>query len=279
MNDEVYSFALKNTLDEIQNICPEMKNSLVFKEDGSIIARDENTSEDLAAQIIESFNTISDKTDAIGSIEGITLDCSKGELQVLFINELYMVTVTTEKADKNYVDTVTRVLVPTILRLLEKIRPAPLKRRSLPKTKTPIPEDDVLEEDELEEDTEEESEEDTKDPRAKEDFDDEEADNEDIIPEPPVHQLIVENLGGLLVPSDTVRMDTETLSQWERLFEDVKIEEVNVETFNGKSTRCKVKPMKDSKYEGKGIIRMPEKIQNILQIRKSELVRVKPVID
>jgi hypothetical protein len=38
-----------------------------------------------------------------------------------------MVTVTTQKADKKYVNTVTRVLVPTILKLIEKIRPAPLK--------------------------------------------------------------------------------------------------------------------------------------------------------
>ncbi len=276
MDDEVYSFALKNTLGEIKNICPEIKNSLLFKEDGSLIAYDENTSEELADQIIESFDNISDKAEAIGSIEGIALDCSKGGLEISLINDLYMVTVTTQKTDKKYVDAVIRVLVPTILRLLEKIRPAPLKTRALPKTKSPIPEDEVLEEDEPEEDTEEEFEEEIKDPEAKKDLDDEE-DDEETLPETPVHQLIVENLGGLLVPSDTVRIDTETLSQWERLLDDVKIGEVDVETFDGKSTRCKVRPMKDSKYEGKGIIRMPEKIQNILQIRKSELVRVKPV--
>jgi hypothetical protein len=88
----------------------------------------------------------------------------------------------------------------------------------------------------------------------------------------------VENLGGLLVPSDTVRIDSEILSQWEKLYEDKKIEEVEIETFDGKTTRCKVKPIKDSKYEGKGVIQMPEKVQLSLEIKKGELVRAKPII-
>ncbi|MCW3993042.1 MAG: hypothetical protein NWE85_00535 [Candidatus Bathyarchaeota archaeon] len=94
----------------------------------------------------------------------------------------------------------------------------------------------------------------------------------------PVNQLIIENLGGLLVPSDTVRIDSEMLSQWKELSDSIKIEQVEVETFDGKTTRCKVKPIKDSKYEGKGIVRMPEKMQLNLEVRKGELVRVKPLV-
>ena len=45
MDNEVYSFALKNTLNEIQNICPDIKNSFMFKKDGEIVAEDENTPE------------------------------------------------------------------------------------------------------------------------------------------------------------------------------------------------------------------------------------------
>jgi hypothetical protein len=100
-----------------------------------------------------------------------------------------------------------------------------------------------------------------------------------LLPEPPVNQLIAENLGGLLVPSDTVRIDNDTLSQWADLFEGRRIEEIEVETFDGKVARCKVKPIKESKYEGKGIVQMPEKVQLVLEIKKGELVRVKPVIE
>jgi len=102
---------------------------------------------------------------------------------------------------------------------------------------------------------------------------------EPLLSEPPVSQLIVENLGGLLVPSDTVRIDSEIMTKWEELYEGNKIMEVEIGTFDGKTMRCKVKTIKDSKYEGKGIIQMPEKIQLALEIKKGELVRAKPIIE
>jgi hypothetical protein len=63
------------------------------------------------------------------------------------------------------------------------------------------------------------------------------------------------------------------------LYGDKKIEEVDMETPKGKTTRCKFKPIKGSKHEGKGIIQIPEKIQLTLQITKGELVMVKPVVE
>jgi hypothetical protein len=68
------------------------------------------------------------------------------------------------------------------------------------------------------------------------------------------------------------------MSQWEELYEGRKFEEVEIGTFDGKTTQCKVKPIKGSKYEGKGVIQIPEKIQLNLEIKKGELVRVKPVV-
>jgi hypothetical protein len=155
-------------------------------------------------------------------------------------------------------------LIPTVLRLLDKINPAPLESASPPHETSKI------------EKPEEPSKETLEEPKENVGL--------EIKPEPlpletPVNQLIVENLGGLLVPSDTVRIDGETLSEWEGKLDGKKIEEVDIETFGGKTTRCKVKPLKDSKYFGKGIIQMPEKIQLTLEIKKGELVRVKPAID
>lgn len=255
MDDEVYSFALKSTLNEIQNICPDIKNSFMFKEDGEIVAADENTPKKVVVHVIDSFDGILEKADAIGGIEGVTLDGSKGRVTISCMNDLYLLTVTSRKADMNYVNTVTHVLIPTILRLLEKIHPSPLK------SKTPS----------LEIETETPVTKETEEPE-------ETLETETLPPELPVNQLIIENLGGLLVPSDTVRIDSEMLSQWKEFSDSTKIEQVEVETFDGKTTQCKVKPIKDSKYEGKGIIRMPEKIQLNLEVRKGELVRVKPLV-
>ena len=81
------------------------------------------------------------------------------------------------------------------------------------------------------------------------------------------------------MPSDTVRVDNATLTQWTELYEGRKIGEVEIETFDGKTIRCKVKPIKESKHEGKGIVQMPEKVQLKLEIRKGELVRIKPIVE
>ena len=277
MDNEAYTFALKNVLNEIRNVCPDITNTFMFRENGEIIVGDENTPEKTMVHVVDAFDGIFEKADAIGGVECITIEGSNGKVNVSWLNNLYFVTVTSRKADMNYVNTVTRVLIPTVLRLLEKICPTPLKSNS-PLTKTKhqpkIPMDEELEKPEpvtepVEETVMEEPKE-TVETETK---------HEQLLSEPPVNQLIVESIGGLLVPSDTVRIDSEILSKWEELYEGRKIEEVEIGTFDGKTMRCKVKTIKDWKYEGKGIIQMPEKIQLALEIRKGELVRAKPIIE
>jgi len=277
MDNEVYTFALKNALNEIRNACPDITNTFMFRQDGEIIVGDENTSKKTMVHVVDAFDGIFEKADAIGGVECITIEGSNGKVNVSWLNDLYFVTVTSRKADINYVNTVTRVLIPTVLRLLEKICPTPLKSNS-PLTKTKhqlkIPMVKELEKPELMEEPVEETV--MEEPKETVEA---ETKHEPLLPEPPVNQFIVENLGGLLVPSDTVRIDTEILSQWEELYEGRKIEEVEIGTFDGKTMRCKVKTIKDSKYEGKGIIQIPEKVQLALEIKKGELVRAKPIIE
>jgi len=277
MDNEVYTFALKNALNEIRNVCPDITNTFMFREDGEIIVGDENTPEKTMVHVVDAFDGIFEKADAIGGVECITIEGSNGRVSVSWLNDLYFVTVTSRKADMNYVNTVTRVLIPTVLRLLEKICPTPLKSNSpLTETKhqSKIPMDEELEKPEpVAESVEETVMEEPKETVEAE------TKHEPLLPEPPVNQLIVENIGGLLVPSDTVRIDSEILSQWEELYEGRKIEEVEIGTFDGKTMRCKVKIIKDSKYEGKGMIQMPEKVQLALEIKKGELVRAKPIIE
>jgi len=273
MDTEVYSFALKNALIEIQNICPDIKNAFMFREDGEIVAVDADTPENTVVRVINAFDGVFEKADALGGVESITLDSSKGRVSASCMNDLYLVTVTTKKADMNYVNTVTRVLIPTVLKLIEKISPAPLKNNlSEPEMKPETP---------MERKSEEVArayagETVTKEPREPVQTD---TKPEAVLPEPPVNQFIVENIGGLLVPSDTVRVDNEILSQWNELYPDRKINDVEIETFGGKSARCKIKPIKGSKYEDKGLIQMPDKIQSTLEIKKGELVRVKPIVE
>lgn len=273
MDNEVYSFALKTTLNEIQNICPEIKNAFIFKEDGEIVATDPQTPENTAVRIVNAFDGIFEKADSMGDIEGIILEGSEGRINVSCINDLYFVTVASQKADTKYVNTVTRVLIPTILKLLEKITPAPTENPvghiQEPEEHHQYPASSTDEE--LPEEPNEENE--TQDV-AKPDF---EPEVNATMPEPAASQFIVENIGGLLVPSDTVRVDNDLISNWTETY-NKKIETVEIETFSGKSVQSKVRPIKDSKYEGKGIVQVPEKIQLVLEVKKGELVKVKPVI-
>ena len=86
-------------------------------------------------------------------------------------------------------------------------------------------------------------------------------------------------MGGLLVPSDTVRLGQDVITQWNELYSDKKIKEVDIEALNGKTTRCKFKKIKKSKDLGKGVIKMPEKIQLTLETSSGALVIVKPVVE
>lgn len=262
MDNEIYTFALKNTIAEIGNICPDITNAFMFKRDSELLIGDEKTPEKTIKQTMSSLNGIFEKSTAVGDVKSITINCDKGRINISSMDEIYFTTVTTRKADAKYVDTVTRILIPTILRLLEKISPAPLKNSSLLHEETAVEEPLIEAEESVTEEPEESM----------------EVTEPEIPLEIPSTQLMVETLGGLLIPSDTVRIDSNLLSQWEESGEGVKIQEVFIETFGGKTIQCKVKPIKDSKFEGKGVILMPEKMQSALEIKKGELVKVKPVI-
>ena len=282
MNNEVYTFALKNTLNEIKNVCPTVSNTFIFKE-GKILANDKDTNEETATHTAQAFNAITERADALGGLETVTIQGANGRVNIACINDFYLTTVASKEADEKYVNTLTRVLVPTVLKLVEKIHPGSIDDETLT-TLNPEPEGEN-DTNETTGDTEDYEKEQPKEetvtiePEPIQEQPEPEVNAEPWLPEPPVTQFIVENLGGLLVPSDTVRIDNAVIARWKELYGDKKIEEVDLETLNGNTARFKFKPIKDSKHEGKGIIQMPEKIQLTLETAKGELVMVKPAIE
>jgi sporulation protein YlmC with PRC-barrel domain len=320
MSNEVYAFAIKSALDEIQNACPDVTSNFVFK-NGKLVAKSKNTEKENATQTITAFDAITERAETIGEVENLTIQTAEGKINIAATNDFYLTTVSSNEADEKYVNTLTRILIPIVIKLAEKIQPASTDNETITLDQPePEPEEDAVDEaaeetydttdtteetvnetveeayttaDEAEEieeaqdtendmpDYEEETAtpepepyEEPQQPEPEPEFDD-----EPLLPEPPVTQLIVENLGGLLVPSDTVRVDQEVIKQWNELFGDNKIKEVEVEALNGKTTRCKFKNIKKSKDSGKGIIKMPEKIQLTLETQQGELVTVKPIIE
>ena len=91
-------------------------------------------------------------------------------------------------------------------------------------------------------------------------------------------QFMVEKIGGLMVASDVVRLDGEVIDEWHSLYDKKQIREVQIQTLEGKTTSVKFKIIKENNGNSKGIIQIPDKILQALQINKGNLVIVKPVI-
>ena len=220
MDKNLYAVALNNTLNEIRNVCPDVSCSFIFTKDGLIVAADEQAAEETIEKAMRSFQSIDEKADAIGGLNTLLINGKNGKVIISNVNDMYLATAASEKADLAYLQSVTRIIVPTILKLLEGIAPTPLK----------------------------------------------------FVPS---QQLIVDTLSGFLV-GNTVEIDPQVLKQWSEILNGKKVDEVEIEAFGGKTTHCKAKAIGEPKLKGKGIIRIPEKACRSLQVKKGELVRVKP---
>lgn len=306
MNSTVYASALNNTIREIKKICPEVTNTFVFK-NSDLIANDESTSKETLDQAVGALNSLETEAKTIGGLKSIRIEGNQGKINLTCLDNLNLTTVISNQADENYVNTLTNVLVPTVIKLVDEIK-VNSSEKEVESKEEPKLEDDLFKKDAdtkqeiLQELTEEENPlvklvESPPNEEVKVEEKNNEINKEDSQPqvieeepkvnledstflaEPPVTQLIVEKLGGLLVPSDTVRIDKEIIEKWNELYEGKEIKMVLIENINGKSTQSKFRNIKSSKHAGKGVIRMPDKIQSTLETSKGELITIKPIIE
>ncbi len=74
-----------------------------------------------------------------------------------------------------------------------------------------------------------------------------------------------------------MQIDDAHLKEWSQHLDGKDVNEVEIETIDGKKTQCGVKKINDSKRQGKKLILIPEKTCRELEAKKGELVKVKPV--
>src|SRR3990170_5505941 len=240
---------LTKALTEIKNVSPEISKAFLFQRNQKILARDECTDKEEANVTVEAFEALDKKANTISGIESVTFQGTKGRLGITQVKEYYLATVTSKETDEKTINNLTRVLAPTILKLVQEIYPS--TQRSY---------EEIAEK----------------------------AEKEELgylgkqLPDLPFVEFVVENISRLGVLSgspDTVRIDVVTIGQWTELYGENSIEEVIVEeSTTGKSVQCKFEPIKDSRCEGKGSVQIPEKIQQALRTRKGAKVLIKPVI-
>ncbi len=269
MSTETCIAALKNTLDEIKNACPEVSNAFIFRKDKKILAKDENTGETAISNTVDALSALNERAKANGSVESVILQGTNKNMMIMRVSDLYFAIVASREADEKSLKIINHVLVPNILKMVEAIQPGLAIAATEPAASNNGTDEKAGDNDNFE-----------TSPSAETSVANE---PDPFLPEPPVSQCMVENLkgfGNLLGSQDIVRVDSTIIAHWKNLYGDKKIEEVQVEeTRTGKRMRCKFKPLKDPKLEGKGIIQMPEKAQLTLQTKKGALVMVKPVIE
>jgi len=121
MSNQVYASALTNTLQEIQNVCPEVSRNFIFK-DREIMAKDKKTDEETVTKTLDAFNKITESADIMGGLEAITIQGVEGKVNVAAIKDFHLTTVSSKKADEKYINTLTRVLIPVVIKLVDEIK-------------------------------------------------------------------------------------------------------------------------------------------------------------
>ena len=264
---EAYSNPLQTVLDEFKTLSPETTNVLIFTNNGQTIANTQATTEDQTKKLIANFGSISLQAKSIGGVECLTIQTGDSQLNITAMGNFYLATVSSRTAKQEILKSLTQVVVPTIARFVDQLASSPLENQ--PQQTLQIKKIDI-EEPVLPLEEEKPNIEPIPEPQPP---------FEPFLPKTPVNQLMVEKIGGILVQTDTVRIDCEIIAKWSDIYDGKQIITVNIEALDGKKTTCKVKAIKEAKTNAKGVIQIPEKILQTLQTEKGKLVMVKPVIE
>ncbi len=263
---EAYSTVLQTIINEFKNITPEITNTFIFKKNGEIVASTETTNADQNKKLVAAFNDIADRAENIGGVETLAIQGADSQLSITSMNNHYLVNVSSRAADEKIVKTLTSVIVPAVVKLVDQI--SELSGNELLQAKNPEvePVEEIVLPDEQTTQSEPVS-------GVSASFS-----SEPMLPEPPVNQFMIEKIGGLLVPCDIVRVDSEIIAKWHDIYGDKEITQVQIETLEGKAIICGFKPIKETGHNAKGVIQFPEKVLQALQTSKGKLAIVKPVI-
>jgi hypothetical protein len=248
--------AIQKIISEFNTLSPDIASTVVFKLDGETRAASENATPEQTQLLIASLNSLT-HTGCIGGLEKLSVQDVNSQVLVAAVGDVYFAAVASRMGDQRVVMSLTEVVAPTIIQLALKMpKAAPETPRitreklmeqieaALPKSEQAI--------------TVTQTEPETKEPP---------------MPKLSSTQFMVEKIGGLLVASDTVRIDSTVLYGWQEAC-GKQFTTVCVETLEGKTVTCKFKPQKD----GKGVIGVPDKILQVLESEKGKLVMVKPVV-
>jgi hypothetical protein len=252
--------ALQTIISQFKTLSPDIASTVVFKLDGETLAASEGALPEQTHMLIACLNDLT-HTGCIGGLENLSVQDINSQVSVAAVGDVYLATVSSRMGDQKVIKSLTQVVAPTAIQLALKMPNATITmetpkinpkiaiqqiEEALPKkeqTETPVPQEPETQPNQLP-------------------------------PQALSTQFMVEKIGGLLVASDTVRIDGRVLSDWQDAY-GKHFTAVRIETLERKTVTCKFKPQKDCK----GTIGIPDRILQALECDKGKLVMVKPVLE
>ena len=132
---ELHSNALQTIIGEFRNISPEITNAFIFEENGEIVASDGVTIDAQSKNLVAAFNCISSKAEIMGKVKTVTMQGGDRQLSISSINNRYLATVFSNDADEKIIKSLTYVLVPAVLGLVDDLSESPLPETIEPENK------------------------------------------------------------------------------------------------------------------------------------------------
>jgi hypothetical protein len=133
MNREPYAISLQCALTEIKKAYPGIHHSFLFTETGSVITADSETDEKTVQNVLESFEDLKEKAKTLGKVKGFSVAGKDGKLFLSGFDSMYLVMVTSKQVEEPQVHSITKVILPTILKTVETMstsnqQPSPEKK-------------------------------------------------------------------------------------------------------------------------------------------------------
>lgn len=250
--------ALHAIIGEFKTLSPDIASTVVFRLDGETWAATEGATPEQTQTLIASINGLT-HAGCIGGLEKFSVQDINSQVSVATVGDVYLATVASRVGDQKVVKSLTEVVAPAAIRLALRM-PKAAEAQKISREKLMLQIEAAIPKKEPTETL-------TTQPTI-------ETQAHVITSKVPSTQFMVERIGGLLVASDTVRIDNRVLSEWEDAC-GKQFTTVVVESLEGKKVTCKFKSQKD----GKGTIGIPERILQALECEKGKLVMVRPVIE
>ena len=119
MNREPYAISLNSALTEIKKAYPGILHSFLFTNTGLTIAKDLETNEEVIQNVLESFDDLKGKTKKIGNINNFSVTGKNGKMFLSNIDDMHLVLVTSKNVDESQIHSITKIIIPTILKTVE----------------------------------------------------------------------------------------------------------------------------------------------------------------